>query len=123
MRNTTDTSLRTSRIRRQEALGNVLSKTFRLEGLGEITLGSGVCGPVRFRLASEHDDFRAIGLVAGDDELISQAWDECCSLGQSDDTVRLILGGGLKIELHVIGYTQHALIVTSKSPSGHEFEG
>jgi hypothetical protein len=100
---------------------------FQLEGLGEITLCSGLCGPVRFRLVGAHYDFRATGHVAGDDELMSQAWDECCRLDQTNDSVRLILGGGLKIELHVMAYNkvQHALIVTSKSPSGHElsFQG
>lgn len=123
----TDTPLRKSRKQcpRQETLGKVLPKTFRLEGLGELILRSGLCGPVSFHLVGQSADFRATGHVVGDDELISQAWDEYCfrRLDESDDPVRLILGGGLKIELHVVSSTQHSLIVTSKPPSGHEFEG
>jgi hypothetical protein len=126
---TTDTSLRKSgkQCQHQGALGKVLPKTFWLQGRGELTLGSGVCGPVSFQLVGERHDFRAIGHVTGDDELMYQAWDEYCRLDQTKDSVRLILGGGLKIELRLIGYNKvlHALIVDSKSPSGHElsFEG
>jgi len=117
---TTGTSLRKSgkQCQHQAALGKVLPKTFWLQGRGELTLGSGVCGPVSFQLIGERHDFR--GHVTGDYELMYLAWDE-------SDSVRLILGGGLKIGLHVIGYNKalHALIVDSKSPSVHElsFEG